>query len=406
MKSLALILLAALLLPAGSLFAQYEDLQKAFKDAGMNLSIKKDKDGTVTSRLSAKNEPVKPEVLSRLGEIPNLVQLQIWIGIKSIKPEHLKGLEKHTGLKTLVIQAKHFDNSVMPYISNHREVEKFILMNTKITDEGLEQLPVMPKVQQFAHGFHSLSKRAMQLIAIKFPNVQRLDFSHAFGMDAANLPELAPLQKLEELLLSGGKVNDENIHGVLELKSLKYLLLYHAFKLGDNAMKTVAKHEGIEDLFIGNHRISDEGIRHLSNMKNLKSLKLGKDKGKMTDEALKIISQMPLQKLDIEYKQFTDDGFSHLPEMGMLKFLGLGGRDCTDKTLEYVSKMPRLEELVIGSYSGSPAFTDEGLKYLHKCKNLKRITIRRTVTELTKSGVDELRKALPNTKIIDQIKRK
>ena len=405
MKAHILFWLTVFILPAGSLWAEYEDLQKAFQEAGMNLSVRKEKDGTVTSRLSAKNEPVKPEVLSRLPEIPNLIHFQIWAGINSIKPEHLKGLERQTGLKTLVIQAGHFDNSVMPYISNHREVEKFILMNTRITDEGLEQLPVMPKVEQFSHGFHRLSRRAMQLIAIKFPNVKKLDFSHAFGMDAANLPELAPLQKLEELLLSGGKINDGNIHGVLELKNIRNLVLYHAFKLGDNAIETVAKHEGIENLFIGNHRISDEGIRHLAKMKNLKSLKLGKDKGKMTDEALKIISQMPLQKLDIEYKQFTDEGFSHRPELGLLTHLGLGGRDCTDLTLSYVAKIPRLEELVIGSYSGSPPFTDKGLEHLKGCKNLRQITIRRTVEGFTKAGITELKKSLPNTRVIDQVKR-
>ena len=68
----------------------------------------------------------------------------------------------------------------------------------------------------------------------------------------------------------------------------------------------------------------------------------------------------------------------------------------TDQGLKILSPLPKLEEL----YLESAAVTDIGLAELHRMKTLKRVTLLKT--KVTKSGIDALRKALPDASVTQE----
>ena len=90
--------------------------------------------------------------------------------------------------------------------------------------------------------------------------------------------------------------------------------------------------------------VTDEGVRHLAGLKKLK-------------------------KLHLSNAAITDEAIGHLTGLADIEVLSLQGNIFTDKIFEHAAKFENLNSLWVGT--GNSELTDEGLKHLHKCKNLK-----------------------------------
>jgi hypothetical protein len=82
-----------------------------------------------------------------------------------------------------------------------------------------------------------------------------------------------------------------------------------------------------------------------------------------------------LRDLDLSGAEITDEGLQHLKGLTQLKTLQLAGTEITDKGLQHLKCLTELKKLELANYL-EPNW------------------------KLTRSGVEELQKALPHTKII------
>ena len=99
-------------------------------------------------------------------------------------------------------------------------------------------------------------------------------------------------------------------------------------------------------------------------------------------------------KLSLAFTKITDTGLKEVAKLKKLTELILAGTKITDTGLKDVAKLQQLTNL--GLYE--TAITDEGLKEVAKLKNLTSLNLY-YCTQISKTGVAALQKALPKCKI-------
>jgi len=139
--------------------------------------------------------------------------------------------------------------------------------------------------------------------------------------------------------------------------------------------------------------ISNTGLSHLKNIQFLESLYL--DQCQITGSGLAEIKEAPrLQILILSGTQVGDDGLGHLSQFKQLEWLNLSDTQVTDRGLARLQLLPKLKTLNLFLLSG---VTDEGLTKLAAIPTLKELDL--GFTGVTNSGVDRLKKALPELRI-------
>ena len=121
----------------------------------------------------------------------------------------------------------------------------------------------------------------------------------------------------------------------------------------------------------------------------------------ITDVGLKeLVKLQNLEMLFLYDAQITDAGLKDVAKLQNLEELQLNGTQITDAGLKEVAKLQKLKKL----YLLDTKITDAGLKELTKLQQLERLdlydhTMPYDEPQITKAGVAELQKALPNCKI-------
>jgi len=132
------------------------------------------------------------------------------------------------------------------------------------------------------------------------------------------------------------------------------------------------------------------GIDFIANVKGVDLV--GPDIGDAEIESLKAF--VHLQSLSLCSDRVTDSGLAHLPALRNLQKLDLTGTSVTDKGAAKLEKLVTLQDLDL-SYT---KITDSGLRHLAGLTRLKVLWL--VNTQVTDAGVAELRKSLPNCRII------
>ena len=100
--------------------------------------------------------------------------------------------------------------------------------------------------------------------------------------------------------------------------------------------------------------------------------------GQMTDQILERVAR--LENVSVlrlgGSKGLTDAGVAHLERMTELRELDLGGCPITDRSLEIVARLPKLERLALWR----TAVTDAGAAHLARCERLARVDLAWTPT--------------------------
>jgi len=257
------------------------------------------------------------------------------------------------------------NDKCMPYIAHLTGLKILNLEDTNITDKGLKYLTGM-KSLQILYPPRLSSDAGMAQIA-KIKSLKALYFKDNY-ISNDGLKYLAELENLEELALDGKRMSDEGLKHLANLPKLYYLLLQRKF--------------------------TDDGMQYLKNVPNLKTPNLKKlDIGhaKLTDKGCETLKQIKtLEYLHLPNFGLNDEGLAHICEMENLTYLWASGSSnspLTDKTLENVSKLEKLESLCIGG----TGFTDNGLKNITTLKNLEQFPLF-CAPELTNKGLEEIGK--------------
>ncbi len=316
------------------------------------------------------------------------------------------------------------NDKCMPYIAHLTGLKVLNLEDANITNKGLQYLTEM-KSLQILYPPRLSSDAGMAQIA-KIKSLKALYFRDNYISDDG-LKYLAELENLEELALDGKRMTDDGLKHLANLPKLRYLLLQSKFtddgmrylkdipnlktlnvfsseKLTDEGLKSISEIKQLETL--GVHwmdQITDEGIAHLIKIPNLKKLDIGH--AKLTDKGCEIFKQVKtLEYLHLPNFGLTNEGLAHICELENLTYLWASGSSnspLTDKTLENISKLKKLEELCIGG----TRFTDNGLKNITILKNLTQFWLF-CAPEVTNKGLVEIGKLtnLENLSLPDETK--
>jgi hypothetical protein len=183
--------------------------------------------------------------------------------------------------------------------------------------------------------------------------------------------ELRALPKLNRILLENTRVTDAGLSAVSELVQLSCLRL-------DGTAITDA---GVSQ------------IRHLTKMREL-----GLARTNVTDACVMDLQEMTvLRSLHLSDTQITDNGLAALKEFTKLEFLSLRNTAVTDEGLASVSSLTKMETLDLGN----TRITDACLPDLMRLSHLQSLCI--DGTELSKDGIVQLKLALPDCRVWDEI---
>jgi len=197
---------------------------------------------------------------------------------------------------------------------------------------------------------------------------KRLEIDNNAIIRNEELSKLIALKDLEYLFIEKKTINDEGVKFIGYLKKLKCLGLRKT-QLTDRGMEYIGQLENLEELNISDTQVTDEGLKHLRNLKKL-------------------------EELVLDNTNITGEGFQYINELPNLRVLVVSPK-LKGENLRYLGKM-KLELLNIAEN----AIDDRAIPYLTKLKTLERLII--FDTKISKEGVKQLEKALPQCMVYDE----
>ncbi|MGV3609001.1 MAG: leucine-rich repeat domain-containing protein [Planctomycetaceae bacterium] len=168
----------------------------------------------------------------------------------------------------------------------------------------------------------------------------------AFQVDPASGRTIPPafmrLRKLEEIILWGVGIDDEDLKGLSALPNL-------------------------QSLSVDGDRVTDTGVACFAGNKKLQEVRF---RGKqITDRGLAIVAKLPqLRSLKWISERTTDEGLKHLRGNTRLTSVWLNGATATDRGLEHLSHCENLEEVFIDEPN---TITSRGIGSLASLEKLK-----------------------------------
>lgn len=313
-------------------------------------------------------------------------------------------------LASLKLRNRMVKDEHLPVLAGFLHLTSLDLSGTQVTDEGLKHLVGCKKLS-----YLSLNRTRITNNGLKY------------------LDECTTLTGLD---LSYTKVSDEGVKHLAGWGRCRSLSLGQW--VTDEGLKHLAKMKELSSLDLSCAEVTDDGVKHLAGLTNLRSLSLSQTR--VTDAGLESLTGLTeLKRLDVVRSAVAGTGLKPFANRKGLKIFVVGHRwDVNDAHLKALSAIEMLYLLYPASRNDyhNPAtkdedvieldldrapVTDEGLKRLGGLRNLKHIIVSRTwVTgaglkhltglknlerithngQVTDAEVTELRKLLPNCKII------
>jgi Leucine-rich repeat (LRR) protein len=251
---------------------------------------------------------------------------------------------------------------------------------------------------------------------------------HASWITDSDMAELARLPNLAHLDLSLTRISDHGLDqlknapaitdlnlyfdelitdaGLSALKGWKHLkrLSVRGTKITDTTLQHLSGVTSLESLDAGYAQITDVGLELLTPLTNLKELAIGGNK--LTDAGLQSLRQLPgLIYLDLSGAERTDSGLwsvslterglDAIATLGNLRHLRLNGTLVSSRGLQRLAGLTKIEWLDL---EGCQRIGDDVVPLLASFRSLQRVDL--AGTQVTQKGVEELRRAKPNCKIL------
>ena len=163
--------------------------------------------------------------------------------------------------------------------------------------------------------------------------------------------------------------------------------------IGNEAVELFAAFPNLRKLRLARNQIDASGVANLPQIKMLEELDLS-ECAQLFDDAMGPLAALTkLKKLNLWRVNISDAGVEPLKGLTALEYLNLDNTRLSDDGTPYLSGMKNLTFL----HLGSTQITNAGLSSLEGLTKLADLKVTRTA--VTQEGVDELGKALPDTKI-------
>jgi hypothetical protein len=146
---------------------------------------------------------------------------------------------------------------------------------------------------------------------------------------------------------------------------------FYKMPLEDEGLKNVSRLSGLQKLDLRYTDVTDAGLQDVAKLNNLISLDLTATMIK--GPGLRSLTAMKsLEAVDLSKNKFGENWLKALTPMPNLKHLKMRRCDLTDKSFDYIDKMPGLGELDV---SENPHVTSQGLARLAGAKKLISLNV-------------------------------
>jgi hypothetical protein len=209
--------------------------------------------------------------------------------------------------------------------------------------------------------------------------------------DVDGLRQMTRLASLTRFAGELGAVKAPDLALLAVLSKLHELNFSNCRNFDDEVVATVKQMKTVDVLWLNNCPITNAGVAQLKEMPQLKSVWLNTQQ--LSDDIWESLAQLPkLESLTVfSTPNLIGRGIAKLSALPLAK-LELSGADYSDYVLREVAMLPLLEGLSIHDVP----ISDLGLAHLAGTA-LTSVELRRT--QVTREGVEKLRKALPQCKI-------
>lgn len=240
-----------------------------------------------------------------------------------------------------------------------------------------------------------------------FRNLQRVDLSHTRISDEGLL-NLRPARSVVDLnLLYAEQITDQGMNAIKDWKQLTHLNV-RGTRVGDGTLGIVSKLEQIETLDVSNTALTENGVEGLIPLTRIKNLAIGLNR--LNDGALEILRFLTtLESLDLggprgvsrnsQRSRSTGIGpglLRALTELTNLHTLKLGHMPIgTDEISKLSGSLKKVQKLGL---EGCPRVDDQTMTALAMWSGLQYLDVQDTA--VTAAGVESLRKARPQIKIL------
>lgn len=179
------------------------------------------------------------------------------------------------------------------------------------------------------------------------------------------------------ILLTFKLIDQEDLH-VRNVEKVKMRESFSHDEIGsDEAEKSVAALVGNsgrrQEGDFSTLNLTDELMKKVATIKELEKLDVGHTK--ITDKSLEYISKLPLRELDLSADAITDAGLSNIAEIPTLRKLTITETGITDEGIAKIARLPNLHILI----AAATKISDKGVSALVSVPGLQRLDLTSTV---------------------------
>jgi len=291
----------------------------------------------------------------------------------------LTSLQNKQGLQALFLGGTQTSDVGVGYLQKLTNLRDLDLEGTQITDAGLQHLKGM-KLISLKLGKTRITGEGLKHLA-GLANLRVLDLSGTSVTDDS-LADLAPLKKLQTLLLSGTRVTSKGMRHLQGAPQLVELRL-EATEVGDQGIELLAALGNLQRLNLNETAVTNEGLKHLKRLGKLSTLSLSRTR--VTDEGLLNLGEKYVE-LDLSHTRITNQGVEHLQRCGQLARLRLASTAITNDALKLLQVLPGLTHLDLAE----TAIDDLGLPYLNLLPQIQDLNL--NGTGVSDRGIDAILK--------------
>lgn len=265
-----------------------------------------------------------------------------------------------------------FDDAALSQLVGHPNLTNISLMFTSVSDEGLQHLTTMGRLQAVTVACRPTGK------------LPRLT--------DAGLAHLARITDLQNVQLKYWDVSDDGVTRLAAAcPTLRVLALDQCKRVTSVGVAHLATLPELWLLKLTGASLGPDAAQSLASLTQVTQLTLV-DTG-IGDETLEAISTLSqLRHLDLQNTEITDDGLQHVARL-KLDSLMLGNTAVSDKGIEHLRGIPGLSSLNMSSTQ----VTDAALSVPASMTNLKSIYLK--TTRITLAAAQALQDSRPDLRV-------
>lgn len=295
---------------------------------------------------------------------------------QKITPQSFRSLAKFTKLKSLVLSDSAFNDECASYLGESRSINKLNLSGTALSDRGLAFLTKIP-LDDLNMESTNVTNQGMKSVVL-MRGLRRVSVAHT-NVDNEGLKQISKLP-LRCLRVESTNVDDDGMKSLSGNNTLERFYC-ESTSIGEAGLRQIASCK-ITDLSLdGCRNVDDHCIDFITKTwPDIVSLSISDTQ--ITGSGGRFVWRLKrLRELKMNTIKLTDEDIAPIVGLYKLEKITLRESLITDKTMELLTRLPKLRKIELTKCSG---VTDNGVRALQK--KLPDITIVRPEEDVKMPG--------------------